>query len=210
MQQPGRPREFDPDEVLLKIMQLFWENGYEATGLSDIIAATGLGKASLYKAFGNKHGMYLKALNHYEGLMVDAAVAVLRSADTAPLGRIDAFLSSPIIAVRDHDDRRGCFLRYAAADRASLDTDTSAMVQRGYAKMRKAAAASLSEAFPETPPEVIAMRAEVVLTVYSGLRVMSRAGQAPDMMLSTKDEVMRMLAAGPTVEKDAARRLFNP
>ena len=85
MQQPGRPREFDPDETLSKIMRLFWENGYEATGLSEITSVTGLGKASLYKAFGNKQSMYLKALKHYEGLMVDAAVAVLCSKDLAPL-----------------------------------------------------------------------------------------------------------------------------
>ena len=132
MQQPGRPREFDPDETLAIIMQLFWEIGYEATGLSDIISATGLGKASLYKFFGNKHEIYLKALNHYEGLMVDAAVAVLRSENIAPLARIDAFLSSSIIAVRDHDDRRGCFLCNAAADRASLDGEFGSMVLRGY------------------------------------------------------------------------------
>ncbi len=193
MQQPGRPREFDPDETLAKVMQLFWENGYEATGLSDIIAATGLGKASLYKAFGNKHEIYLKALNHYEGLVVGAAVAVLRSAGTAPLGRIDAFLSLPIIAVRDHDDRRGCFLCNAAADRAALDLDTKAMVQRGYNKMRMAIIASLSEAFPETPTAFIAVRAEVILTVYSGLRIMARTGQSADTMLATKDEVLRTL-----------------
>lgn len=193
MQQPGRPREFDPDETLAKIMQLFWENGYEATGLSDIIAATGLGKASLYKAFGNKQEIYLKALNHYEGLVVGAAAAVLRSTGTAPLGRIDAFLSLPIIAVRDHDDRRGCFLCNAAADRAALDLETKAMVQRGYNKMRMAIIASLSEAFPETPTDVIAVRAEVVLTVYSGLRIMARTGQSADTMLATKDEILRTL-----------------
>lgn len=196
MQQPGRPREFDPDETLSKIMQLFWENGYEATGLSDILEITGLGKASLYKTFGNKHAMYLKALRHYEGLIVDAAVAVLRSADIAPIDRIDAFLSSPIIAVRDHADRRGCFLCNASADRASLDEDTSALVQGGFAKMRKAIIGALSEMFPETPPEVVAVRADVVLTVYSGLRIMSRAGEAAEMMRATKDEVIRWLTLG--------------
>jgi len=96
MQQPGRPREFDPDEVLSKIMQLFWENGYEGTGLSDIIAATGMGKASLYSAFGNKQEMYLKALARYEALMVDSAVAILRAGDRPPLERINAFLSAPM------------------------------------------------------------------------------------------------------------------
>lgn len=193
MQQPGRPREFDPDETLARIMRLFWENGYEATGLSDIIAETGLGKASLYKAFGNKHQMYLKALGHYEGLIVDAAVTVLRNAEMRAIGRIDAFLSSPIVAVRDHNDRRGCFLCNAAADRASLDPEIAAMVQRGYAKMRKAIIASLSEAFPRMSPGIIEIRAEIILTVYSGLRVMSRAGQPSEDMLKTKEEVMRLI-----------------
>ena len=193
MQQPGRPREFDPDETLTKIMQLFWENGYEATGLSEIISVTGLGKASLYKAFGNKQSMYLKALKHYEGLMVDAAVAMLCSKDLAPLDRIDAFLSSPIIAVRDHNDLRGCFLCNAAADRASLDNETRALFQKGYDKMRKSIVGSLSEALPQMSPETIAVRAEIVLTVYSGLRVMSRAGQTADLMLATKDQVIKEL-----------------
>ena len=193
MQQPGRPREFDPDETLSKIMRLFWDNGYEATGLSEITSVTGLGKASLYKAFGNKQSMYLKALKHYEGLMVDAAVAVLCSKDLAPLERIDAFLSSPIIAVRDYNDLRGCFLCNAAADRASHDNETRALVQKGYDKMRKSIVGSLSEALPQMSPETIAVRAEIVLTVYSGLRVMSRAGQAADLMLATKDQVIKEL-----------------
>lgn len=196
MQTPGRPREFDPDETLAKIMQLFWENGYEATGLSNIMEATGLGKASLYKAFGNKHAMYLKALDHYEGLMVDAAVTVLRSENMPPLERIDAFLSSPVIAVRDHEDRRGCFLCNAAADRASLDPEISAKVQLGYAKMRRAISAALSEAFPQMPPDTLVVRAELILTAYSGVRVMSRAGQSADLMLATKDEVIRILGTG--------------
>lgn len=54
---PVAQREFDPDEMLSKIMQLFREHGYEATALSDIIPVTGMGRASLYSAFGNKQEM---------------------------------------------------------------------------------------------------------------------------------------------------------
>lgn len=180
MQQPGRPREFDPDEMLSKIMQLFWEHGYEATGLSDIIAVTGLGKASLYSAFGNKQQMYLKALARYESLMVDSAVAILRAPDRPPLDRIAAFLSAPVTAVRDTADRRGCFLCNAAADRASLDRETDALVLRGYAKMRAAIADALGTAFPDAGADHIAQRAQLVLTVYSGLRVMARSGMSGD------------------------------
>jgi AcrR family transcriptional regulator len=174
-------------------MQLFWEHGYEATGLSDIIAVTGLGKASLYSTFGNKQSMYLKALAHYENLMVDAAVSVLRSRDPEPLKRIDAFLSTPIIAVRDHTDRRGCFLCNAAADRASLDEDTAALVRKGYAKMRSAIAHSLREAFPNLKPSTIDAHAQLVLTVYSGLRVMARSGLESDELSLARDVTVSML-----------------
>jgi AcrR family transcriptional regulator len=164
-------------------MQLFWEHGYEATGLSDIMAATGLGKASLYSAFGNKQSIFLKALAHYEKLVVDAAVLVLRGRNLPPLERIDAFLSFPITAVRDHKDRRGCFLCNAAADRASLDPDTA-----------RAIAASLSEAMPNLPVARIEARADVVLTIYSGMRVLSRSGVSGDFLMITKAEIMRSIS----------------
>ena len=138
--------------------------------------------------------MYVKALLNYERLMVDGAVVVLRSKELAPLDRIDAFLSSPIVAVRDNKDRRGCFLCNAAADRASLDEETGTLVRRGYDKMRAAIAHSLGEAFPNLPQQTISTRAEVVLTIYSGLRVMSRTGIGAEMLVATKDDVMRTLS----------------
>lgn len=190
MQQPGRPREFDPDETLSKIMQLFWEHGYDATGLSDIIAATGLGKASLYAAFGNKQSMYLKALAHYESLMVNAGVSILRAPDVAPVDRIVAFLSAPITAVQTHSDRRGCFLCNASADRASLDSDTAALVRNGYDKMRRAIAYTLMQEFPDMPTAKINIQSELVLTVYSGMRVMARSGIAVDMLSRARDATM--------------------
>lgn len=202
MQQPGRPREFDPDEMLARIMKLFWEHGYEATGLSDIIAATGVGKASLYAAFGNKQAMYLKALAHYEGIAVDAAVAMLRARDRPPLDRIDAFISAPILAVRDDRDRRGCFLCNAAADRASLDPETDAFVRRSYTKMQAALADALREAFPGLPGSEAASRAQLVLTLYTGLRVMSRAGLESSELALARDAARTLIRAPMASEAD--------
>lgn len=138
--------------------------------------------------------MYVKALLNFERLMVDVAVVVLRSRALAPLERIDAFLSSPIVAVRDNNDRRGCFLCNAAADRASLDEETGTLVRPGYDKMRAAIAHSLGDSFPNQPPQTISTRAEVVLTIYSGMRVISRTGIGTEMLLATKDDVMRTLS----------------
>lgn len=197
MQQPGRPRQFDPDEALSRIMELFWEHGYEATGLSDIIAATGMGKASLYAAFGNKQAMYLKALAHYETVMVDATVATLRSGERAPFERIEAFLSAPIKAVRDTADRRGCFLCNAAADRAALNTDTDALVLRGYAKLRDALAGVLHAARPDMDADTCVRHAQLVLTVYSGLRIMARSGMPTEDLSRAASAALDAIGGNP-------------
>ena len=38
----GRPREFDEDEALAQILDVFWAKGFEGTSMSDLEAATGL------------------------------------------------------------------------------------------------------------------------------------------------------------------------
>lgn len=183
---PGRPRQFDEDEILSAIMQLFWESGYEGTGLSDIIKATGLSKASLYAAYGNKHSMYLKALGRYEALMVDTAVQALRDRARPALERISAFLHAPIAAVEDNSDRRGCFLCNASADRASSDAQTGKLVRRGYDKMRRALEQVIGELGHADDPEFSKRNAGLVLTVYSGLRIMARSSAPSDLVMAKK------------------------
>ena len=61
----ARPREFDESEVLDAAIAAFWRGGYAATSISDLQAATGLSRGSLYKAFGYKHGLFLAALDRY-------------------------------------------------------------------------------------------------------------------------------------------------
>lgn len=61
----ARPREFDEDVVLEKALHAFWLHGYEGTSLHDLIAACGLNKSSLYKAFGSKEGLFLKVVDLY-------------------------------------------------------------------------------------------------------------------------------------------------
>lgn len=62
----GRPREFDVDEALETAMELFWRKGYEGTSLTDLTEGMGITKPSLYGVFGNKEGLFLKALERYE------------------------------------------------------------------------------------------------------------------------------------------------
>ncbi|HRV92857.1 MAG TPA: helix-turn-helix domain-containing protein, partial [Anaerolineae bacterium] len=58
----ARPREFDENEVLDKAMDLFWQKGYEATSIQELLTAMGISRGSLYDAFGDKHALFLAVL----------------------------------------------------------------------------------------------------------------------------------------------------
>ncbi|UUZ86277.1 TetR/AcrR family transcriptional regulator [Paenibacillus sp. P26] len=66
-----RPREFDEQEALDTAMQLFWEKGYEATSLTDLTSRMGIGRPSLYAAFGDKKELFAAALHKYSGTTLD-------------------------------------------------------------------------------------------------------------------------------------------
>ena len=61
----GRPRAYQPEIALGKALELFRRDGFAGTSLDDLSAATGMNRPSLYAAFGDKHTLYLKALQRY-------------------------------------------------------------------------------------------------------------------------------------------------
>ena len=69
----GRPREFDTDAALERIMSVFWAKGFEGASMADLVHATGLKKGSLYAAFGDKRAMYHQSLALYDRPHIDAA-----------------------------------------------------------------------------------------------------------------------------------------
>jgi AcrR family transcriptional regulator len=64
----GRPRAFDVDQALDRALEVFWRKGYEGATLCDLTEAMGINPPSLYAAFGNKEGLFRKALDRYWSL----------------------------------------------------------------------------------------------------------------------------------------------
>ncbi len=117
----GRPREFDMNEVLDAMMNVFWEKGYEGTSLADILDATGLQKGSLYKAFENKQEMFQKALERYIANNHADKKEIIEKADS-PLSGIEAMLKKVVAeACSKENDHRGCLAVRSMMDRTSHD-----------------------------------------------------------------------------------------
>ena len=187
----GRPREFDEDEALAKILDVFWAKGFEGTSMSDLETATGLRKGSLYAAFGDKRAMYLKALALYGRTTIDEAVRVLTGID-APERRIGKFLQSAIDAVAVENDRRGCFLCNASIDQAALDPETQRSVNGNFERLRRVLEEALSE-LSAIDNNRRRAAAQHLLSVYFGLHVLAKAGQPVRMLKAARESALHSL-----------------
>lgn len=188
----ARPREFDTDKALRQMTQLFWEHGYDGTSMHDIERATGLRKQSLYRAFGDKRGMYLATLAAYERAeMADGAKLLDGPGDAH--ARFARLFRHVIDAAVDGGDRRGCFLCNASIDQAPLNTQTGALVAEMMLRLERTfadavAAGGPAPAIPDTQRKTV----RALMAGYLGLRVLVRAGAGRDVL---EDAAERTLSA---------------
>lgn len=131
----ARPREFDLNDTLDRALQAFWAKGYEATSLDDLCAATGLGRSSLYAAFGDKQGLYLNALAQYEAAAV-ARINAAVSGSASPRAGIAAFVTRVIEDIVAGPGRRGCFIGNCAGELARQDKAIALRVRESMARVQ--------------------------------------------------------------------------
>jgi TetR/AcrR family transcriptional regulator, transcriptional repressor for nem operon len=99
-------KQFDRDEVLDLAMALFWERGYEATSIQDLVEATCVNRGSLYATFGNKKRLFLAVLDQYADKVGKPLMAELEDPD--PRRAIERMFESIIRRTSDPSWPRGC------------------------------------------------------------------------------------------------------
>ena len=141
----GRPRSFDAEAAVERAMNVFWSRGYHATALPDLLAATRLSRGSLYAAFGDKHSLFLRALDRY---IADALtrVDIELDAEREPVGGLRSYLAGYVARTSGTHGRRGCLLVATAMELAGQDAEVSRRVASFFKAMEARVARALSRA----------------------------------------------------------------
>src|SRR5688572_18463542 len=120
----ARPKEFDPNAAAQEAMEAFWERGYAATSVNDLLAEMGLNRGSLYGTFGDKKQLFLAALDKYEAQRSVEIRQMLDRAGSARAAIVDFVHMAARCATSDAG-RRGCLAGKAAMELAPHDEDVA-------------------------------------------------------------------------------------
>lgn len=192
----ARTKEFDPDAALQSALELFWRRGYEATSMADLVEALGIGRASIYATFGNKHELYLKALERYAETQNPRLLAELSQPGPA--------LPAVRTVVRrfggeaSSDDARlnGCFITNTAAELGPHDDTAARCVERNWEHMETLLHSALvrAQAQGELPEDRDPLAlARMLLTLMQGLRVIGKASKDAARMRDATEQALSLL-----------------
>lgn len=197
----ARPREFDISEALDAATDRFWRHGFAATSVRDLQAATGLGPASFYNAFGDKGALFVRCLDRYLETTMRARIRRLEASGD-PRGAIEAFFAE--IVARSVADRRGCLLVNSALEVAPHDRKIATTVSGRLAELedffcRCVAAGQADGSIGKKHPA--RGLARLLLTTVMGVRVLSRAMPDPDVLRGAAAQALALLDPIPKGRK---------
>lgn len=188
----GRPRGFDTDAALDRAMEVFWRKGYEGASLADLTGAMGINPPSLYAAFGNKEGLFRKALDRY----LEGPSAYQRAALEAPTARaaVEALFEGACAMAACPDQPGGCLVVQAAlacSDAASaVRQDLIARRAAGEAAIRERLLRARDEG--DLPPDADpATLARFVVAVIYGMSVLAAGGAGQDELRGVAAAALR-------------------
>jgi len=172
-----RPREFDRDAVLQKATQVFWRNGFAATSTEELVQEMGIGRQSLYNAFGDKRQLYLEVLRTYSDGTLTGHLQRLGTPKSALEG-VRGLLNG-LAAADDRVRALGCLGVGSAGEFGATDAELVAQRKPVNDVLEAALVKRIREGqrSGEIDPSMNARKATAfVLMTMTGLQLSARAG----------------------------------
>ncbi|MFF2751558.1 TetR/AcrR family transcriptional regulator [Kitasatospora sp. NPDC058048] len=190
----ARTKEFDPDAALQAALELFWQRGYEATSMADLVERLGIARASIYATFGSKRELYLRALERYCEQSDSARLLDLSQPGPA-LPAVRALVRR--YAVTDEEEgRRGCFVTNTAVELAPHDPAASRRVEASLDRLETLLTAALARAAAQG--ELPAGRdprtlARMLVVLLQGIRVVGKTADGAPRARDAAEQALALL-----------------
>jgi AcrR family transcriptional regulator len=194
----GRPRKFLESDVIASAGEAFSLNGYGGTTLEDLVTATGLGKQSLYNAFGGKRELFLRALTSDTADAVAAVDEALAQGAGTPLESIRAHLLKLAITFGDGQARGSLFTK-ATVELADRDGDVAQSALEAFGSLEQIYGSCILEAQgageidPGADPAALAV---FFVALTRGMEVLGNAGVSRAELTKVALTSLRVMAPG--------------
>jgi len=192
----ARPRSFDENDVLRAVRDQFWSTGYAGTSMDDILAATGLGKGSIYGAFGDKHRLFLRVFDDYCAAVTGAVRRALEGPDEGAYERLRAHVLGVADATALDLCLRGCLLAKGTAELAAQDPAIAARASQTFQALEElittcvAAAQRAGDIDADADPAGLA---GLLLAVLRGIEALGKGGRSPASLRAIADTALAVL-----------------
>jgi TetR/AcrR family transcriptional regulator, transcriptional repressor for nem operon len=175
----ARPRGFDETTVLERARDRFRSTGFAGTSIDEVAAATGLGKGSLYGAFGDKRQLYLRVFDRYCTEITEATKRSLSGPDDGAYARLRAHVLAVAEATADDTQHLGCLLANGTAELAGQDLAVIDRARRAFEALEVALVRCIRQAqrHGDIDPAADARRhGRLLLAVLRGIEALGKAG----------------------------------
>ena len=191
----ARSREFDTGKAVDAAIELFRRRGFEGVSIQEIVAATGVGRGSLYGAFGSKEGIYHAALEKYRAAYADPLTELL-ACDAPARDLIRQVLTGLVDEIVGDRSQHACLVVSAAVEMAGRDAEVAGRLRSTTRQLEDGFTALLSRAQREgeitlagTPRDL----ARFIMMTIHGLRVLGAISPDRRSLMSTVEVVLAAL-----------------
>ncbi|MFH9248458.1 TetR/AcrR family transcriptional regulator [Streptomyces lydicus] len=204
--QRGRPRSFDRETALEQAVRSFWEQGYEATSISDLTRAMGISAPSLYAAFGDKRALFDEVVAEYGRLYGGFISRAVAEEPTARRG-VERALREAAAEYTAPGRPRGCLVISAALNISPASAEVAASLREmRRSNLREIASAVRADvAAGELPADTDAEAlADYVGAVIQGISQQARDGAERTALEAVVELAMRAWPEAAAESRSAA------
>ncbi|VUS32731.1 TetR/AcrR family transcriptional regulator [Klebsiella huaxiensis] len=191
----GRPKVFDRDAALDKAMTLFWQHGYEATSLADLVEATGAKAPTLYAEFVNKEGLFRAVLDRYISRFAAKHEALLFDEGKTVDQALRDYFTAVATCFTSKETPAGCFMVNTSAALAASSTDIANTLKSRHAMQEQALTQFLQQRQirGELPSDGdVSQLAQFLSCVLQGMSISAREGADFTKIMQIAETTMRL------------------